>query len=228
METKIRCIIAEDFAELNKVYASILDHEPELTVVGRAYSGEELFRILETTAADVVLMDIEMEHPQSGIVSCHKLVNLYPAVKVVVLTCHEEEEIVLAAFEAGAVDYILKTDSITDVMKAIKGAHQGNAPIHPYAASALRRRMMDLGRYRTNMKVIIQRLSALTPSETAILGLLMDGSKQKDIARLRNIELVTVKAHITSILKKFNAQKTTAVIRELQETGMDQFLRPRS
>ena len=221
---KIRCVIAEDFEELNLVYASILSREPDLELVGRASSAEQLVQILASTPADVVLMDIEMEQPNAGIVACRRLVDLHPGTRVVVLTCHEEEEKVLAAFEAGAVDYILKTDSIADVVKAIKGAHHQNAPIHPFAAQALRRAMQDLGRSRSNLKTIIQRLSVLTPSETAILGLLLDGTKLKDIARLRNIELVTVKAHVTSILKKFEARKTSDVVRELQETGLDEYL----
>jgi DNA-binding NarL/FixJ family response regulator len=217
-------VIAEDFAELNTIYAGILGREPDLEVVGRASSAADLLDLLETTPADVVLMDIEMEHPTSGIVACRRLVDLHPGTKVVVLTCHEEEDKVLAAFEAGAVDYILKTDSITDVVKAIKGAHHRNAPIHPFAAQALRRTMQDMGRYKNNLKSIIQRLSVLTPSETAILSLLLDGTKLKDIARLRNIELVTVKAHVTSILRKFEAKSTSTVVAELKETGLDQFL----
>lgn len=224
-EKAIRCIIAEDFSELNQIYTNILNHEPEINVLYSVYSGEELLQRLKENEVDVVLMDIEMESPTSGIEYCRRISHLYPDICIVMLTCHEEEERILSAFEAGAVDYLLKTDSMSDVISAIKKAYHRSSPIHSCAAKALRRQMQEIGEYKASLQRFTRCFMILTPAEVGILQLLLDGIKQKEIAKQKHVELVTVKTHVSKILKKFTCRRTSEVVEEIRRLDLEEMVR---
>jgi DNA-binding NarL/FixJ family response regulator len=220
----IKCIIVEDFEPLNNIYYNLLNYEQDITVVGKAYNGNELFQLMKTEEADVVLLDIEMTSRLEGITTCKKLLAQYPNVLVIMLSCHEEEDIILSAFEAGAVDYVLKTSSSASILEAVRAAYKKASPINSYAASCIRKHMIEFSTFKEKLLYLMNIISTLTHTEMDILKLLMKGKKQKEIAELRNVELVTVKAHVSSILKKFNMERTTDIVKAIKETSLDSFI----
>ncbi|ADK80878.1 response regulator transcription factor [Sediminispirochaeta smaragdinae] len=221
----ITCIVAEDFPELNNIYQSILNHEPDIRVVASVTSGRELLCAVEQYLPDVILMDIEMESPTAGIDYCRQISRSYPDIRIVILTCHEEEERVLSAFEAGAVDYLLKTDSMSDIIIAIKKAYKHSSPIHSYAAQMLRKQMRAMGHYKEELQKFTMAFMTLTPAEVGILKLLLDGYKQKEIAKYKHVELVTVKSHVTRILRKFSLRRTSEVVEMIRSLDAQEFVR---
>ncbi len=222
MDKVISCIIAEDFPELNKIYSNILNHEADIEVLSSVFSGAELLDVIPENRPDVILMDIEMESPTAGISYCRQISRKYPDVKVVFLTGHEEEERIIEAFEAGAVDYILKTDSMYDIISSIRKAYNHEAPIHSYAARTIRRKMQEIGRYKEELQHFTRAFMLLTPAEVGVLKLLLQGYKQKDIADKKHIELVTVKTHVGRILKKFGSHRTRDVISRIRELDLEE------
>jgi DNA-binding NarL/FixJ family response regulator len=220
----IKCIIVEDFEPLNNIYYNLLNYEGDIQVVGRAYDSNELFEIIKNTAVDVVLLDIEMTGRLDGINSCKRLLKEYPNLSVIMLSCHEEEEIILSAFEAGAMDYVLKTSSSAKILEAVRAAYNKDSPINPYAASLIRKRMKEFSNFKEGLLYMMNIVSTLTYSEVYVLKLLMKSKKQREIAEIRNVEIVTVKAHVSSILKKFNMERTVDIIKVIKEMGMDNFI----
>jgi len=150
---KINTLIVEDLPELNEVYCQLLSHEPEICVVGSAHNKEELNHLLEALNIEVIVMDVEMEHPHSGIEYCQEISKRYPDIKIIMLTCHEEEHTILLAFEAGADDYILKSSSLSELITTIKDVHTGNPSIHGHAAGIIRRQMQS---YHSQKKQLLQ------------------------------------------------------------------------
>ncbi|MBI9095936.1 MAG: response regulator transcription factor [Sphaerochaeta sp.] len=220
----IGCIIAEDFLELNQIYCSILNHEATINVLASVSSGSELVKAVEMYHPDVILMDIEMESQNAGIDYCRLISQRFPDIRIVILTCHEEEERILAAFEAGAVDYLLKTDSMSDIIASIKNAYFRTSPIHSHAASALRKKMKELGSYKEALQQFTRAFMTLTPAETGVLKMLLKGMKQREIASKKCIELVTVKTHVGRILKKFEMQRTSEVLTIIQTLDVSDFV----
>lgn len=220
----IGCIIAEDFLELNQIYCSILDHEPNISVLASVRSGFELVKAVEIHHPDVILMDIEMESQNAGIEYCRLINQRFPEIRIVILTCHEDEERILAAFEAGAVDYLLKTDSMSNIITSITNAYNRNSPIHSHAASVLRKKMKELGSYKESLQQFTQAFMTLTPAETGVLKLLLQGMKQREIASKKCIELVTVKTHVGRILKKFEMHRTSDVMELIQTLDVSDFV----
>jgi DNA-binding NarL/FixJ family response regulator len=217
-------MVAEDFPELNQIYRNILDHEPDITIIAAVTSGKELLEAVDIQQPDVILMDIEMESPTAGIDYCRRIRSRYPYTKIVMLSCHEEDYRIISAFEAGAVDYILKTDSISDIIKAIKKAYTCESPIHSYAADTLRRQIQTMGKYKEELQEFTRAFMQLTPAEVGVLQLLLRGNKQKDICEIKHIAIMTVKSHVNRILKKFTVKRTSDVLELIYSLNVEKFV----
>jgi DNA-binding NarL/FixJ family response regulator len=224
MKDSIRCIVAEDFLDLNRIYTDILNYESDIMVIHNAFSGEELIEILNEKTPDVILLDVEMETPEAGIQYCRRISAQYPDIRIIILTCHEEEEKILAAFEAGAVDYILKTSSMAEVILSIRNVYKQDSPIHGYAANTIRKKMREIGDYKRQLKEFTLAFSSLTPAEIGILKLSLKGLKQREIAETKHIELVTVKTHVGHIIKKFNCSRIQEVVDIIRSLDMTDFV----
>ncbi len=220
----IKCIIVEDFGPLNEIYYNLLSYERDIEVVGRAYDSEQLDEILRNKKADVILLDIEMTYKTEGICTCKKILNKYPYLKVIMLSCHEEEDMILEAIEAGAVDYVLKTSSSSKILEAIRAAYNDDSCINSYVGNIIRKKMKEINLYKDSLLFMTNIISTLTVSELDVLRLLMNGKRQKEIAEVRNVELVTVKAHTSNILKKFNKERTSDVVNMIKELGLQSMI----
>lgn len=225
MSSSIRCIVVEDYKPLNHVFTNILNYEKDITVVGRAYDSNNLFDLLITTAVDVILLDIEMKTREEGIHACKKISKEYPDIKVIILTCHEEEEMILLAFEAGAVDYVLKTSSSSQILDAVRSAYNNESSFSSKVSHVIRAHLKEYGSMKESLLYVMNIVASLTASELHVLHLLMNGKKNKEIAELRYVEVVTVKAHISSILRKFGETRTTNVIETLKKLGLESFVK---
>ncbi len=182
MDGKITCIVVEDFEPLRNVLCSLLDFEQDIEVVGRAANGTALAALLERTEPDVVLLDVEMDTRTEGIDACRELVRAHPSLPVVMLTCHDEEDMILRAFEAGAVDYVLKSSSSAQIVEAVRNAHRSATVLNAHVATVLRRHMKDFGSMKESLLYNMHVLTRLTPAEMDVLRLLMQGRKPRDIA----------------------------------------------
>lgn len=223
MESKIRCIVAEDYMQLNELYNRLLSYEDDIHVVGTAFNGRKTVNLVKQYDVDVILMDIEMEVKKDGIETCRKVLELKPDIKVVMLTCHYEQDLILAAYEAGAVDYVLKTESSSVILESVRSAYRNNSPIRPNIAKIIRNKIRNKSSIKENKDSVIELIriiTQLTSSEIEILNLLAKGMTQNQIAEIRYIEVATVKSHINSILKKFNMKRTSHVIEQLKKTGL--------
>ena len=224
MENQIKCIIVEDYEPLNRLLCNLLNYEKDIVVTGSAFESNELCELLKSVSADIILMDIEIKSRTEGIETCRKILRDYPTIKIIMLTCHDEEDMILSAFEAGAVDYLLKTSSSSQILDAVRSAYADLSPINSYVSVVIRKRMKEFGIFRENLLNITAILSDLTHSELGILKLLLQSKKQKEIASAKTIEIVTVKAHVSSILKKFNCSKISEVVKRIRNADLQNYI----
>ncbi|MEW9701402.1 response regulator [Paenibacillus sp. SI8] len=222
MTSRIRIIVAEDLDVLREHFCTLIDDEDDLTMIGQASSGKDVLRLIaELGAPDIILMDIEMDMKHDGIITAQKVLELYPNTRIIFLTVHEDDETVFSAFETGAVDYVLKTSSSEAIIGSIRSAYKGNVQVWPEFAYKIKN---EFSRIRRNQETLLKAtliLSQMTPSELAILDLLLKELKITEIAKQRQVELSTIKSQINVILKKFNKKRTkevTALLRELNVT----------
>jgi Response regulator receiver domain. len=105
---KIRILIAEDFTLLREDLRDLINRQPDMEVVGEASSGREIVSLAQSVDYDLILMDIEMEFMNAGIMATQKILEENPEAIIIFLTAHETREIIVTAMGAGAVDYLVK------------------------------------------------------------------------------------------------------------------------
>lgn len=193
----IRIVLADDHKLVRVGLAQLLDANDDLEVVGLAADGNEACALAAETHPDVILMDLSMPE-LDGIEATRRILAADPSSRVVVLTSFSDRERILDALDAGAVGYLLKDAEPDDLVRGIRAAARGEAPLDPRAAQALITRNAARGG-----------TAQCTARELEVLGLLADGLPNKLIARRLGIAEKTVKAHLTSAFARIGVTDRT-------------------
>ncbi|MEE2031376.1 response regulator transcription factor, partial [Rhodococcus chondri] len=204
----IRVVIVDDQALVREGLRALLEHTDDITVVGEAEDGDRAVRVVTTTVPDVVLMDIRMRGIDG--IEATRRVTRDPAlrdVRVVVLTTFDSDDNVLDAVRAGAVGFLLKDTSPTDLRAAIRTVAAGDAMLSP----AVTERVMQAAA-RSAQPLDAGRLSVLTEREREILAEVGTGLSNDEIGRKLFISPATVRTHVTRILAKLAARDRAGLV----------------
>lgn len=221
MKHIIKVMIAEDIDILRENFAQIVDEQEDMEVVGTASSGQAIVQMVETVVPDVILMDIEMDKRHDGIEAADEILTYTQGVRVVFLTVHEDDETVFKAFEAGAVDYVIKSLPEEIIIQSIRQAYENQSIIRSEIAQKIRNEFTRLKKNEASLLLVIDIISKLTPSEFEIIRLLLLNMTVADIAKARFVTVSTIKSQINMLLKKFDRKRTKEIlvlIRELKLT----------
>jgi len=127
---RYRIILADDHVLVREGVKRIIQEDPKLTVVDETGDGLELLRLLEDTPTDMIILDISM--PGLGGIEAVKIIKeLYPQIKVLVLTMHKNKEYLYVAMDNGADGYLVKDDANDILHSAIKTIRRGKTYISP-------------------------------------------------------------------------------------------------
>src|SRR5512135_3352723 len=121
---RYRIILADDHALVRKGIRKILETDPHLQVIGEAGDGLELLEILEKVQPDLVVCDIAMPRLR-GLEACFRIKQLYPDIKVLILSMHRSKEYMRQAKALGVEGYVLKEDADTALYEAIQAIRRG-------------------------------------------------------------------------------------------------------
>ena len=213
----IRVLVAEDFGLLLEDLCETLGQQEDMEVAGSAASGREIESLALSTRFDVVLMDIEMETTTAGIRAAERILEKKPEVKVIFLTAHETENMILTSMGAGAVDYIVKGCDEEELLRRIREAAAGHTVLDERVQNLLMKEYTRLRRSERSLLFFITAISQLTTAERELVRLLLEGKKIREIAAARCVEVVTVKTQIKSLLRKFGCTRTREIIDLIQE-----------
>ena len=216
----IKIIIAEDILAIREYLNMVLSHEPDMEVLAAVDNGAPAVEEAMSTKPNVILMDLEMQTPRAGVDAIRILSEKAPEINSVVLTHFEDSETVFAAFEAGAVDYVLKNASAAEILEAVRAAANDQSPIRSQVAKLIRSEFQAMRSERANLTATLNVVYKLTPTELSLLRLLADGKTQSEIARIRHVELSTIRTHIGNILKKFDEPTARDVVKKLRTLGI--------
>lgn len=205
---QIRVIIADDHVMVRSGLRLFLLAFEDLKLVGEAANGEEAIRLCAREKADVVLMDMVMP-VVDGVRATKEIRENYPKTQVIGLTSFYESEMIQKMLDAGAVSFLLKSISATELARAIRDASNGKATISPEIQDLLRGRQFassNLSKYD------------LSAREREVLACIMGGLSNAEIAQELVISLSTAKFHVSRILAKLNvSNRAEAVSLALQE-----------
>ncbi len=216
---KIRVMLADDMVSLCHRYEDILSASEEIEVIAAAHNGYEAIMKSATLRPDVILMDIEMENKYAGITATRQILKEFPKIKIVILTVYEEDEMIYAAFQAGACDYVLKTATPAAMIQCVKDAYYERSVIRPQVAGKLRREFKRIKNNEDSLIYTIYLVQLLTDTERDILEALHQGKNQKEICRERFIEAATMKTHVRNIVKKMKSRSLEDALKKVESSG---------
>lgn len=217
----IYVFIADDFRILVEDLEDMIETQGDMCVVGTACSGRETFEKLQYLQCDIVLMDIEMEEMNTGILVTEKLRETRPELKIIFLTAHETENIIITAMGAGAVDYIVKGVSEKEVLLHIRAAYNGKTLLDDKVQKVVLREYTRARRSEQSLLYFVNNLSTLTTAERELVKLLLEGKKVAEIATVRCVELVTVKTQIKGLLRKFKCSRTKEIVKMICDLNLE-------
>lgn len=216
----IRVAIVEDFALLREDLCELIEEQEDMEVAWQAGSGQEAVEKAKEQEADIVLMDIEMETMNAGILAAEQIRDQGNGKQVVFLTAHETDQTIITAMGTGAVDYIVKGCQDQEILRHIRNAYQGNPVMEARIQETIMREYSRLQRSERSLLFFINNVSQLTAAERELLRLLLDGKKTKDIAGIRCVEINTVKTQIKGLLRKFGCSRTKEIVSMIQELNI--------
>jgi two-component system NarL family response regulator len=195
--TTIRVLIVDDHAIIRRGLATIINRDPEMTVVAQAEDGQQAIDLFREHQPDVTLMDLRM--PQvTGVEAITTICAEFKSARIIVLTTYDRDEDIHCGLQAGAKGYLLKDAKPNELLNAIRTVHRGQQYIPPDVGAKLVQRMSN---------------PELSERELAVLRLVAQGMSNLGIATALSISESTVKSYLNRILSKLGVnERTQAVI----------------
>ena len=197
----IKVLIVDDHSLVRNGIKTILGIYDDIEVIGEAENGKEALEICGKCLPDVVLMDLIMPEI-NGIEATKKILESWPTIKVVTLTSFVDKKLIEDSLKAGAIGYVLKNISGENLVATIRDAEKGKSTLSSEASDFL----------ISNIKKPAFVEYQLTNQEKNILGCLVEGLSNKNIAQKLVLSLSTVKFHVSNILNKLGASSRAEVI----------------
>jgi DNA-binding NarL/FixJ family response regulator len=230
----IRIVLIEDHNLTRMGLKTALQQIEDIVVVGEAATGSRGLEVLKSEPADIAIVDIGLPD-MDGIEVVEQLREFKASQgrdlpRVLMLTMHDSESAVMAAFAAGADSYCMKQTELEDLVTAVRETCEGNAWIDPAVANVVLRqvrqsssvlasngsRTVTIEAVEPEFEQILESYP-LTERELEILELIVAGCSNAEIAERSYITVGTVKTHVRSILNKLGVDdRTKAAVRALR------------
>jgi two-component system, NarL family, response regulator len=196
-DAKIRVLLADDHPIVGQGLALLLQREPDITIVGHAYTGRDAIALYQQHQPDVTLMDLRMPEV-NGVEAIAAIRAEFPQAKIIVLTTYDGDEDIYRGLQAGAKGYLLKGAKLDELLTAIRTVQRDQPYIPPQVGAKLAQRMT---------------LPELSDRELEVLQLMAKGRTDPQISAELDIAKSTVRFHVNHILSKLGvSDRTQAVI----------------
>jgi two-component system, NarL family, response regulator LiaR len=200
--TTIRILLVDDHAVVRSGLSKFLLVNKDLKLVGEASDGAEAVQMAGLYHPDVIIMDLMMPG-MDGVTATRTIHQKYPEIKIIALTSFSEQNMVQGALQAGAIGYLQKNASASDLGSAIRSAYAGRMTLSPEAVQVLA---------NAGTQPPVQG-NTLTDRERDVLKGMVDGLNNNEIAEKLVISLGTVKFHISNIFQKLGVTSRVEAVK---------------
>jgi DNA-binding NarL/FixJ family response regulator len=206
MPNRIRILLADDHLIVRVGLRSLIETQPDMTIIAEASSGEAAPREFDQCRPDVVLMDLRMPGI-SGVQATAAIRRKHPDARVIVLTTFDHDEDIYRALQAGAAGYLLKNVDSQQLVDTIRAVHAGRYRLPAGVAARLAQRMAA---------------PELSPREREVLELIVKGRSNKEIGADLGVAENTVKNHVKVLLGKLDVQDRVQATTKAIQRGIVQ------
>jgi DNA-binding NarL/FixJ family response regulator len=216
MRSKLRVLIADDHAIVRDGVRSILESEPDIEVVGEAGDGRELIRLSMELKPDVVLSDVSMPL-MTGCEAIRQLSKRLPETRSIILSVHKIDPYVHDALGAGAYGYLIKDDSRTDVLNAVRTVGAGKKYLTPSVCANVVNGYLDKGDGQEEAPKTLQHL---TGRERQVSKLIADGHKNREMAEILSLSPKTIEKHRANLMRKLGLRTAASLTAYAIQNGL--------
>ena len=200
--SKTRVLIVDDHWVVVEGIKSALAEHPEFEVAGTASDGLEAIHKVKSLKPDMVIMDISMPNI-NGIEATYDIKKFNKSIRIVIFTMHSDKEYVLALYRAGISGYVLKEESISDLILALRSVKGGGNYFSEPVQQVIHAHMADLETGDTKTaREVEDGIIRLSVREKEVFPLLADGLSPKEISKRLGISPKTVESHKYNIMEK--------------------------
>ncbi len=207
----IRIVLVDDQELVRAGVRKVLEGEPGMVVVGEAGDGNALMKLLREVEADIIVLDLNMPG-RDGFEALRDLNMADIAVKVLVLSLHDDSQYVARAVRDGAHGYLLKDSAVQELPLAVRTVMQGQPFYSPRAQAALSEALRNGQR--------LDPVDLLSPREQEVLKRVAGGLSSKEIGATLNISPRTVETHRASLMRKLDLHSVAELTRFAIEKGL--------
>ncbi len=220
----IKVLLVEDHTMTRLGLSLVLEKADKISIVGEAEDGQKAIELAKSLKPDVILMDIGLPYVD-GIEATRQIKEAQIASKILIFTSRDSEDDVFSALKAGADGYIMKGASENQMVSAITAVNEGTAWLDPAIARLV---LSNVQRQEKTINVVQEQPTCiskntkntfgLTDRELEVLGLIVEGLSNPQIAERLVVTKSTAKAHVHSILQKlYVADRTQAAVYAMKE-----------
>ena len=213
-----RLVVVDAHELLRQGIVALLNDQPDMEVVGQAGDGFEALTLARDLEPDLILMDVNM--PICNGVEATRRIRAAPDMgqpRIVMLTIHDEDQVLFDAIRAGANGYLLKDTKSAPFLQAVRAVLAGEAILPPELTASL---LDEFARLSRGPSLQAEEVPDLTPREHEVLTLLAADLTDKEIAGRLSLSIYTVKSHVRSILSKMQASNRRQAARLATEKGL--------
>ncbi|MDD6564666.1 MAG: response regulator transcription factor [Clostridiales bacterium] len=218
--SKIRVAVCEDIDSIRQHFVDLISSRNDMEIVGVARNGEEIKDVALKEKPDIILMDIQMETEKAGIAATKELSGQLPDTSIIIITVHDDDKLIFEAFEAGAVDYILKDVSQEELFDSIINAYNKDVVLSNNITQKIVNEFVKMKKEKKSLMYLVNMMCNLSPAEIDILRYLCMGKTRREIAEIRCVELVSIHTAITRMMKKLGYGNSREMIDELNQLGI--------
>ncbi|WP_433887794.1 response regulator transcription factor [Streptomyces sp. CA-111067] len=215
----IRVILADDQTLVRSAFAVLIRTAPDMEVVGEAGDGREAVELARSVPADILVMDIRMP-VLDGIAATRQITAdaTLPDLKILVLTTYDTDEHVVDALRAGASGFLVKDTLPADLLAAMRVVAAGEALLAPGPTRRLIARIVDPPTAEPAGSAEL--IAALSERERGVLTMVARGRNNAEIAEATGLSPLTVKTHISRIMRKLGARDRAQLVITGYESGL--------
>jgi len=203
----MRVLLADDHAIVRRGLRSLLETEPDVSVVAEAADGHEAVRLGAAHTPDVAILDIGMPL-LNGIEVASRLRAQEVPPRVIILSMHTDESYILRALAAGAQAYLLKDSTDEELLPALRAVTAGK----PFVSAAVSAVLVEDYVRHLQSRGLTDTFHLLTTREREVLQLLAEGRSNKEVAAVLEVGVSTIETHRANLMQKLNLHNTAEIV----------------